>query len=72
MTPHQVRVATALARCKFLPGSADKRFAHDMASRAQLKDPPALSERQGQYLKDLAYKYRRQMPADLVPSGSAS
>jgi hypothetical protein len=67
MTEHQILVAQALERCTFLPGSPEKRFARDMGSRSRLLNPPALTLRQTVYLDDLAWRFRRQMPAALVP-----
>lgn len=67
MTARQILTAQALARCTFLPGSAEKRFARDMDARSRMAEPLPLTVRQAQYLDDLAYRFRRQMPADLVP-----
>ncbi len=58
--------ADALARCSFLPGSWDKRFARDMAARTEF------SPRQAANIARLAWKYRRQMPAALVPASDPS
>lgn len=69
MTDEQRKIAAALWRCTFLPGSHDKRFARDMAARAAMASPPDLTEKQAAHLARLAYKYRRQMPAHLVPAG---
>jgi hypothetical protein len=69
MTDHQIRVAQALALCTFLTASDDKRFARDMANRSP---DLALSERQALHLERLAWRYRRQMPADLVPAGQVA
>lgn len=63
MTPDQAAVAEALSRCTFLRGSHDKRFARDLAAYIYLD----LTERQAAHLNRLAWKYRRQMPAHLVP-----
>jgi hypothetical protein len=68
MTDHQRAVAEALSRCSFLPGSHDKRFARDMGASARQTPTPDLTERQATHLDRLAFKYRRQMPAHLVPS----
>lgn len=68
MTEAQRETAVALGRCSFLPASGEKRFAHDMAALAA-RDPAAeLSDKQARYLQVLAYKFRRQMPAKLVPA----
>jgi hypothetical protein len=50
-----------------LPGIASKRFVRDMADRAALTDPAPLSPKQAAYLEQLAWSFRRQMPAWLVP-----
>lgn len=64
MTTHRdVEVLQALARCTFLPGSAHKRFVRDVAA----SDPTKLTWRQWAYVRRLAWRYRRQMPARLVP-----
>jgi len=57
---HQERLQS-LKQCSFLPGSNDKRFIM-RATRASL-----FTDKQKQYLTALAWKYRRQMPAHLVP-----
>lgn len=48
----------ALWRCRFLPGSYDKRFIKDMA---QLGPYDMLSIRQEQNIERLAYHYRKQL-----------
>jgi hypothetical protein len=68
MTPHQVAIAQALGRCSFLPASADKRFARDMAFLAKHSPNREITERQALNLMRLAWRYRRQMPANLVPT----
>ncbi|HUO23691.1 MAG TPA: hypothetical protein VMU59_14335 [Caulobacteraceae bacterium] len=68
MNERQRRQAEALGRCSFLPGSAEKRFCRDMAARAALAAPPELTERQAAYLERLCWRFRRQLPAHLVPS----
>lgn len=60
-----LETVAALARCKFLPGSTDKRFARDVASIVSGGFP--LTEKQQAHVLRLAYKYRRQMPPGLVP-----
>jgi hypothetical protein len=52
--------ARRLARCSFLPGSWDKRFARDLAARAE--DPEAtITEKQAAALARLTQRYRRQL-----------
>lgn len=57
----------ALARCSFLPGSTEKRFARQAAAIPLEK----ITERQKRFIVQLAYRFRRQMPWDLVPSKDA-
>ena len=60
---HEMRLA--LARCRFLPGSQHKRFARDMPFA---REP---TEAQIRQLVRLCWRYRKQMPAHLVPSKDA-
>lgn len=61
------RMKAALGKCRFLPGHPNKRFARDIA------DMPVerLTERQRRHIIRLAWRYRRSMPFDLVPSKDA-
>lgn len=68
MSPEQAEIAIALSHCGFLPASSDKRFARDMARLAVAKPDHELTEKQDRYLRLLAWRYRRQMPARLIPS----
>ena len=65
--PRFDRMRTALSQCSFLPGSAPKRFARQV-SQMPLEN---ISEGQRRHVIRLAYRYRRQMPRDLVPSKDA-
>lgn len=67
MTEEQSLRAQSLERCSFPVGSTDKRFVRDMAARSRTANPPTLTDRQAAYLTRLAWRYRRQMPRDLVP-----
>lgn len=69
MTAEQILTAQALENCAMLPGCTDKRFARDMAKRSRTPNPKPLTDRQAANLERLAYRYRRQLPADLVPAG---
>jgi hypothetical protein len=60
------RMRQALAKCRFLPGHPNKRFARDIAQQTR-----PLTERQLRHLIRLAWRYRRSMPPDLVPSKDA-
>lgn len=53
-----------LQGCDMQPGSWDKRFINDVF----LKEPANLTENQRNQVRRLAYKYRRQMPPNLVPN----
>lgn len=59
--------AAALGRCRFYPGSWDKRFARDMAWLAEHAPETVLTPAQKWALDAMVYKYRRQ----LVDSGLA-
>ncbi len=58
------RVA-ALVKCSLPPVSMTKRFARDVAF--QVANTGEISEKQAAYLAVSAYRFRRQMPAHLVP-----
>lgn len=66
MTEDQRRMAIALAQCTFVPGIGTKRFARDMAVRARIADSSPLTEKQDKYLRESVYKFRRQIPPDVV------
>jgi hypothetical protein len=54
----------ALSQCTFLPGSAHKRFARQVAQQPL----ETVSEKQRQHVIRLAWRYRRQMPLELIPT----
>ena len=62
ISPAHASMRRALAQCTFPPGSAHKRFARDLPHAKEL------TEAQIRQLVRLCWRYRRQMPADLVPS----
>jgi hypothetical protein len=64
---HFDRMRKALGCCTFVPGSAHKRFARDVSSVELVK----ITEAQRRQVIRLAWRYRRQMPSDLVPSKDA-
>lgn len=64
MDPLHYRIIRALSLCTFLPGSHEKRFVRDIEG---LGAYDMLSLKQAAYLEALAYKYRRQIGAVLVP-----
>jgi hypothetical protein len=67
MTPFEIRLATALANCSFLPGSSQKRFCRNMGDIARLSPDKELSLRQRHYMELMAWRYRRQLPDECVP-----
>lgn len=66
MTDAGRAIARALARVTFAPGIGAKRFARDMAALAEHKPEHELTPRQRKYLLEVAVKFRRQIPRDLV------
>lgn len=70
MTEPERRLARALNRCTFLPGSWDKRFVRAMAFLEEHGPAHDLTEKQAANLARLAHKYRRQMPPALVTLAS--
>lgn len=64
MTDAEKLAAQALGRCSFPPGTAAKRFAHEMAAAADQGLP--ITEAQSEYLFKLRHRFRRQIP-DSVP-----
>ena len=67
MTPDEIALALALGRCSYPPATANKRFAGNMAFLAKNSPGKELSERQRHYMQQMAWRYRRQLPAHLVP-----
>ena len=65
MTPAERKLATALGRCRFVPGINTKRFAREMAALAGEPDA-AITEAQATYLRAAVYRYRRQIPEETV------
>lgn len=61
------RMRLALAECTFLPASSHKRFARQVGQMHLDK----ITEKQWRHVIRLAWRYRRQMPLDLVPSKDA-
>ena len=61
------RRLSALCACQFSSGSRDKRMVRILSSRIVDQDDTRLTEFQGRELERLAWKYRRQLPAALVP-----
>lgn len=61
------RMRLALGQCTFLPGSSHKRFARNVSGMPLDKITPKM----WRHVIRLAWRYRRQMPRDLVPSKDA-
>ena len=68
MTNDEVVMATHLAACRFVPGTAVKRFARDMAFQASHEAglERSLTEKQAKYLRDSVIRFRRQIPPEVV------
>lgn len=66
MTEAEAHIAKALGDCSFLPASWDKRFCRDMAYVGEHSREVALTEFQNANLLRLAYKYRCQLPTEIV------
>jgi hypothetical protein len=68
MTPDEQALARALRRGAFMVRVEDRRFAQDMAHRADLAKPE-LSEAQAAHLRRLVKRYRKKVrPADVPES----
>lgn len=58
MQPKHQEAIKALNRCRFMPGSWDKRFVRDMA---YLSDYAMLTAKQEEWIDRLLYRYRKQL-----------
>jgi hypothetical protein len=68
MTPHEIELALALRHnVGMLPGSSQKRFARDIAHIAATDPTREITLRQRHYIELMAWRYRRQLPAHLIP-----
>jgi hypothetical protein len=67
VTQYEIELATYLGRLSFLPGSAQKRFARDIAFHAATMPDKEISLRQRHYMELMAWRYRRQLPSRFVP-----
>ena len=65
MTELEMRQVLALVQCRLPPASMTKRFSGNLAYQAQ--HTKGITERQAAYLLVSCYRFRRQMPKDLVP-----
>ena len=68
MTDSEMAMAIHLAACVFVPGTATKRFARDMAFRAAGSESSKipLTEKQAKYLREAVIRFRRQIPNEVV------
>ena len=62
MTDEEKEVIGALDRVTYLPGSWNKKFARAMVLLMRVSPEKELSEKQGQWIYRLLYRYRRQVP----------
>lgn len=58
MTADELELIDSLRCCRFLPGSWEKRFVHDLAG---FKQESVLSQRQRESLLSLGHRYRKQL-----------
>ena len=68
MTDLQKLRAQALAACKLPAEGQHKRFIRDMADTAKYRPEHPLSAAQAGHIVRLSWRYRKQMPAHLVPA----
>lgn len=66
MTDAERMIARAIAQVVYCPGIGTKRFAREMAERAQHAPLVPLTPKQRAYLVSVAVRYRRQIPRDIV------
>ncbi len=66
MTPRERQIVEAFQRVTFLPGCSHKRFVRDMHTQMRRDPEKALTPKQAEHLVRLAWRYRRQMPANLA------
>lgn len=65
MTKDEQRMATALGRCRFSPGSWQKRFARHLYAQA-IASEPIISAKQAELLRKVVVSWRRQIPKPIV------
>jgi hypothetical protein len=68
ITAGEIRLLSALVHCRIPAGTVDRRFVDVMAETA--KDNPSVQLTAGQhgYIRRLAFRYRQQLPADVLES----
>jgi hypothetical protein len=67
-TDLEAKRVRALAKARFLPGSPFKRFVADMLAELNARAPRGLTEGQAEQLAHTAWRYRAQLPDDVVPA----
>lgn len=65
-TERELRICKALEHVSMPPATSQKRFARQIAFVAANNPQIGITEKQAGYLRQLAWRFRRQMPADLV------
>lgn len=66
MTADEREMALCLGRCRFSPGSFQKRFAHQVSSQAMLGELAKITEKQASLLRKQVWHFRRQIPGRVV------
>jgi hypothetical protein len=66
MSAEERQVIRALAKCRFDPKCADRRFCLDLAAAADAEHGYILTEGQRAYLRRIGQHYRRQLSAEIV------
>lgn len=66
MTEDQIKICRAFKNVTFPPGTRTKRMALDLARDTDAAPMFELSPRQHEVILNIAIKYRRQLPADVV------
>jgi hypothetical protein len=66
MTPREIAIIDAFENVTFPMATRQKRFAKDMIALRKHDPARELSARQHRYLTILAWRFRRQMPANLA------
>jgi hypothetical protein len=66
ITTGEVRLLSALARCRIPAGTVDRRFVEVMSESAAAADGLRLTSGQRDYIRRLAARYRHQLPPELL------
>ena len=68
ITAGEIRLLSALVHCRIPAGTVDRRFVDVMAETAKDNRSVQLTAGQHSYIRRLAFRYRQQLPADVVES----